>query len=254
MKFRILSEANFKGSHDLSRLSGKGTKHTKCFNSIRKLLVPFVSLWQIIVFRLFVFILFVFLTSAPLQAQNNNIVGAACAIQGTVYDYSLTGSIDSNVQIIVCITGGAFINSTQSCQSISARSFVRVSWDSTASINKLTFTYGNTQKTIRVYVTDPLKGGEIANAHKRQIIRYNQAAGIIPCAPASKGACTPVYTYQWQKSSNALNWVNIAGATGQHLPSQGALQEPVFYRRKVTETSTGNIAYSTIATVFVEAQ
>jgi hypothetical protein len=204
-------------------------------------------------FRIVISAVIIFFTFPALYAQPQ-ISGAACVIPTTDYDYLISGNPGSAAQIAICITGGVFVNTQNTCKNIAPHSIIRVNWNDSATNAKITITYEGTQKIKVIQVTKPLFAGAIPNGLKTQTIKYDSAAALIPCSIAKHGTCSPIYLYQWQKSANALNWQNISGANGQHLPSQGALREPVFYRRKVTETVSGTIAYSTIATVFVEAQ
>ena len=72
---------------------------------------------------------------------------------------------------------------------------------------------------------------------------------------ASGGSCTtPAYTYQWEKSTDNVNWSNEAGATGLNLSFSSPLTQTTYYRRKVTVTSTYSFCYSSTATVFVTPQ
>ena len=204
-------------------------------------------------FKIFISAVIIFFTFPGGYAQPQ-ISGAACVIPTTDYDYLITGNPGSAAQIAVCITGGVFVNTQNNCKNIAPNSIVRVNWNDSATNAKITITYEGTQKIKVIEVTKPLVAGFIPNGLKKQMIKYDSAAALIPCSAAKHGSCSPNFLYQWQKSANALNWQNITGANGQHLPSQGALREPIFYRRKVTETVSGTIAYSPIATVFVEAQ
>jgi hypothetical protein len=202
-------------------------------------------------FKILVSALIIFFTFPTVYAQPQ-INGASCVIPTTDYDYLITGNADSVASITVCITGGIFANTQNTCKTITPHSMVRINWNDSATTAKIIITYSGTQKTKQILVTKPLSAGIIANQLKRQIIKYDAVAAFIPCSEAKHGSCSPNYSYQWQKSSNALSWTDITGANGQHLPPQGALKEPVFYRRKVTETVSGTVAYSTMATVFVE--
>jgi len=48
-----------------------------------------------------------------------------------------------------------------------------------------------------------------------------------------------------------LGWINISGANGKNLTIATGLKQTTFYRRKVTETTSGSISYSNVATVDV---
>lgn len=195
---------------------------------------------------------FVFAVSAALYAQPE-IKGASCVIAGTEYDYFISGSPDSLTGISICIKGGTFTDTKDKCKTIKPHSSVRINWDEKVNKPELSISYTGGNSLLAVNVTDSLFGGDITTNIKKQRLKYDSTASVINCSPASGGSCSPVYVYQWQWSDNALSWTDIAGANQPDLPSQGKLKEPLFYRRKVTDISSGNIGYSAIATVFVDA-
>lgn len=199
-----------------------------------------------------ILICFNFFVSSVLYAQPE-IKGAACVVPGTEYDYFLSGNPDSVSEISICIKGGSFTDSKDKCKTIKPYSSVRVLWDEKANNPELSISFTGGNNSLQIKVTDSLFAGEITNTIKKQKLKYDSVAAVINCSPATGGSCSPVYVYQWQWSDNALSWVDIPGANGRGLPTQGQLKEPVFYRRKVIEKNSGTIAYSTIATVFVEA-
>jgi RHS repeat-associated protein len=57
--------------------------------------------------------------------------------------------------------------------------------------------------------------------------------GEISCSPATGGACSGSFTYQWQSSPDGTTFTNISGATSKnYLP--GTLSSSIWYRRQVT--------------------
>ena len=193
-----------------------------------------------------------FLISFSVCAQPE-IKGPACVVPGTEYDYFISGSPDSVAEVSICITGGSFADTKVNCKTIKPHSSVRINWDDKANNAGLSITHSAGKNSLDVTVTTALDPGDIVSSIKKQKLKYDSVSAVITCSPASGGSCSPVYKYQWQQSANALGWTDIIGANGPDLPPQGALKEPVFYRRKVTEDVSGTIAYSTIATTFVEA-
>lgn len=115
-------------------------------------------------------------------------------------------------------------------------------------------TYSGKGELINFEITAELTGGEITQNISKQRLKYDTLAAMIYCSRPTGGYCSPVYLYQWELSSNAINWQEIPGATEAFLPSKGRLKQPVFYRRRVTEKYSGTVSYSTIATVFVDAE
>jgi hypothetical protein len=198
------------------------------------------------------------LTSAILFASfalyaQPQIKGASCTIPGTEYDYFIIGNPDAIAEISICIKGGEFTDTKSTCKTIKPHSSVRINWDDKATNASLTIDYPGGKNSLTINVTSALDPGEIASSLKKQKLKYDTASAVIACSPATGGSCFPTYTYQWQQSANALSWTDIAGANAQDLPSQAALKEPVFYRRRVAEAVSGTTGYSSVATVFVDA-
>jgi hypothetical protein len=54
--------------------------------------------------------------------------------------------------------------------------------------------------------------GTISNSS--QNINYNTLPAWLNCSAASGGSCTPTYNYQWQQSSDNVNFSDISGETG----------------------------------------
>ncbi len=195
----------------------------------------------------------IFFISSALSAQPQ-INGASCVLPATVYDYFISGNPDSVSQISICIQGGKFTDTRTACRTIQPHSSVKITWDEDAGNASISISYSGGENSLQIHITRSLSPGNIIDSIKRQMLDYNSIPAVIICSPATGGSCSPAYSYQWQQSSNALNWSNIAGAVGQNLPSQGALIQTVFYRRKITESVSGSITYSDVATVFVNAQ
>jgi len=61
--------------------------------------------------------------------------------------------------------------------------------------------------------------------------------GILSFTPATGGACSGSYTYQWQNSPDNTTWTNISGATGLTY-SPGNLSTTTYYRQQVTCSGT----------------
>jgi hypothetical protein len=73
---------------------------------------------------------------------------------------------------------------------------------------------------------------------------HQRAAAIAP----------PSYSYQWQQSTDNVNFSDISGQTSLSLTFSAPLTITTYYRRKVTETVSGSVAYSNSATVTVMPQ
>ncbi|HEV2354291.1 MAG TPA: hypothetical protein VGR89_08610 [Puia sp.] len=100
-------------------------------------------------------------------------------------------------------------------------------------------------------IVDTLSGGTIDSIGKSQAIPYDSVPSAITCPPATGGSCSPSYQYQWQESVDRVSWQDITGATSQNLAPAQSLQQGTFFRRKVTDSTSGTIAYSDIASVDV---
>jgi hypothetical protein len=181
------------------------------------------------------------------------VTGQTCAIPGTVYQYLVSGPWDSASTMQVCLTGGLTADSGQTCTSNGQpRASVLVTWDSAGSMT-LQVTSSNGNSTITVTVTNPLSGGMIDSVTGSQSVGYDSVPATINCSPSTGGSCSPSYSYQWQQSNDMLMWQNISGATTLNLTLSQGLQQTVFVRRQVTETSSGTIAYSNVGVIDVGA-
>jgi RHS repeat-associated protein len=68
---------------------------------------------------------------------------------------------------------------------------------------------------------------------------------------AATGGTSASYYYQWQQSSDEVNWTNIAGATAQNYTT-GSLSKTTYFRRYVTNNAQSG--YSTVNAVFNEVK
>ena len=193
-----------------------------------------------------------FFVSTKLFSQVN-ISGPTCVIPGTVYQYTITGNWDSTSSMSACINGGAIYDSIDSNECTPTGppvSKLVVDWDTIGSWSlSVTSSSGNT--TLNVSVTAPLSGGLIDSVSKTQMIGNDSVPALITCSVATGGACDPTYSYQWQQSSDIINWSDIYSATSQNLSIDSGLTQSIYFRRKTIESSSGSIAYSDVAAVFV---
>jgi hypothetical protein len=83
--------------------------------------------------------------------------------------------------------------------------------------------------SVKINVYDQLSAGQLSN---NQIICYNATPARIQFALAPSGGGN-VYTYQWQVSSDSINFTNINGALFDNYLS-GKLLQTKFYRVKIT--------------------
>ena len=199
------------------------------------------------------FTFLILLASGNSYAQID-ISGSSCVLAKTEYDYVISSDLDSSLgDISICINGGYFVDTKMACQTFRPPAVIKVLWNDNIKNGDLTISTSVVAKTLQISIATPLEPGEIIASSQKQTLKYDSASAEISCSPATGGSCSATYIYQWQQSADALYWSDIDGAKNISLPSYPLLKEPVFYRRKVTETVSGTIGYSTIATVFVDA-
>lgn len=118
---------------------------------------------------------------------------------------------------------------------------------STTSYKLMTTQNGSLYVSNTVIVTvSSLQGGTISPGSVS--INFATNPGQLSGTAASGGNGT--YAYQWQRSTNNANWVNISSATAVNF-SPGGLVETTYFRRQVN--SNGAVATSNVATVNVYA-
>jgi hypothetical protein len=184
-----------------------------------------------------------------------SVTGPQCVVAGTLYQYKISGNWDSLSTIQVCIAGGTIADSTasNSCTNTGAPlANVLVMWNdssSDAGVIKVTSSVGNA--TLNVSFSHPLQPGSMDSLSKNQITEADSIPSSIYCDAAAGGSCNPSFSYQWQQSSDMVAWTDIGGAQSQNLAFSSSLGQTTFFRRKVTETVSGTIQYSEIATVNV---
>jgi hypothetical protein len=186
-----------------------------------------------------------------------SLSGPTCVIPGVIYQYKVTGNWDSTSTMQLCLSGGIIADSTDTntCTPIGGAplSAVLVIWSNNSS-GSLTLTSTKGNASLSVSITQALAPGVIDSTTKIQSITYDSIPTTINCAVDVGGSCSPSYNDQWQQSVDMVTWIDIIGATGQNLNFSSPLTQSTLFRRKVTETVTGSIAYSDAAIVNVYAQ
>jgi len=188
----------------------------------------------------------------PALAQVS-LTGSPCVIPGVVYQYNIKGNWDSATTMQVCVTGGTLHMNGAAAQACTVPGGLRldavqVAWNGSGTI-KVTSSKGNASLTVTA--TSALQPGSIVTAAQTQTIPRKSVPLTINCNTDTGGACQPHYNYQWQQSLDRVAWVDVPGATGASLKFSAALTNSLFYRRKVTETASGTIGYSDVASVYV---
>jgi hypothetical protein len=201
--------------------------------------------------RVFFFLLITHMTGF----SQPTISGPTCAVPGIVYHYTIKGSWKASSTMQVCISNGIFRSKDTSMyrctpQGGAPLSSLLVVWSNPGS-GSLTLSSALGNSTLNVTVAPLLQAGTIDSSSKKQAIGYDSVPLTIVCSPDSGGSCSPVYMDQWQQSFDMLSWKDIQGATSGNLAIVSPLTQATFYRRKVTEKTSGTIAYSDIAFVDV---
>jgi len=179
------------------------------------------------------------------------ISGPTCVTPGTVYQYLITGNWDSTAFMSICINGGIIQTSGDSCTPQGAPvGQVLVSW-TTMGNGTIVVTSSLGNAGMNVTVVAPLTPGSMDSLSRAQMLAPGDTPANITCSAASSGACSPSYSYQWQRSFDRVSWEILDGVTGLSLTVDSALTQSTYYRRQVTEISSNTIAYSDIAAVFV---
>ncbi len=185
------------------------------------------------------------------------ITGPTCVVPGTVYHYRIAGPWTAASTMQVCITGG-YIKDMDSSQKTctlqggAPLGSVLIVWNQPGN-SSLTLSSAIGNSSLKVSVVSPLIPGTIASSSKHQTIANNSIPLVIICSADSGGACSPSYILQWQQSQNMLAWIDIKNAVGENLVVPTTILQPTYYRRRVTEKSSGTIGYSDAAWVDVLA-
>jgi len=193
------------------------------------------------------------LFSCSLVFSQVNITGAKCVTTGLVYQYDIKGEWKENDKISVCVEGGVLTESGSTCIEKQTVSFVRVQWSEGKTIGKITVTSSVGTSNISVNIASPFYAGLIETIDK-QTIAYNKLPSSLSCTQASGGNCSPDFSYQWEESSNRVQWKEIPGATGRNLAFAAPLKQSTFFRRKVIESKSKTIGYTNSIVVFVIPQ
>lgn len=178
------------------------------------------------------------------------ITGPNCVIPGSPYQYSLVGNWTSTSVMQVCITGGRLIDSS-TCTSDTGRfTSVLVVWNDSA-IKKIDITSSLGSASFPVETTSNLSGGlinedERVKVYDSTVIRY-----VFHCSDPTGGTCQPIYQFQWQRSDNGLNWVNIQGATSAALDFSSTVLVNTYFRRVTSENTSKSVAYTDNALLVV---
>ncbi len=186
--------------------------------------------------------------------MGNSISGTTCVVPGTSYQYTFGGSWTSSTTMNWSVSGGVITGTYNTYQSGTPLVRIYVTWNSGITSGNVSCSTSNPfASAVYLYVTasSSLQGGSISNSS--QTINYNTIPTTLSCSAATGGGCSPSYAYQWQLTTNpgVIAWSDISGSTSQNLSFSSGLTATTYYRRVVTESSSGTTAYSNTATVNV---
>jgi hypothetical protein len=199
----------------------------------------------------FVFLLIWAMPGTCLCQQS--ISGPTCVVTGPAYQYNLKLNWDGITEMNLCVDGGKIENQSTNCLKSTSLPYIRINWNADIVKGSLSISYGSLKDSIIVFVTTPLSPGVMDTAKKVQTIINGGIPKQINCSVATGGNCKPVYSYQWQQSSDAQSWQNIDGFIGQNISFNATPTQNTFYRRKTTENKSRAIAYSEVAIIVILA-
>jgi len=187
--------------------------------------------------------------------------GPTCTQVGQTYLYMAHNYTNGVTSTHWTVSGGIITNCNCTDWNIpNLKAYaINVTWTSASTSNFVTLSTTGPTSFNQVIVTtvNPLGAGAISNPTQNK--NYNSIPDDINCSVAVDGYCSPTYAYQWQRSSDNVNFSDILtsempSATSQNLHFITGLTQTTYYRRKVTETHGPTIAYSNTATVLIYPQ
>ena len=178
--------------------------------------------------------------------SQDTLVGPACVISGSEYQYNIKGNIPEGAQL--CVAGGKISGASADCITNLSSGYVRIVWS--GSKGSVSFSSSEGNSSIDITITLPLQPGSITT-NKVEFISFKASCSSIFCSKPYGGGCGASYYFQWQRSLDNVNWEDIKGATNQNLGSLPALTETFFYRRKTTDNTSESPVYSDAVVVYV---
>lgn len=184
-----------------------------------------------------------FLSICVITLAQVGIRGPQCVLPGLAYQYTITFNGERDSALQVCVAGGKLGLGDTCTQIVNNAGFVFVVWDENA-FHEINISSSKGSANLPVVGTTALSGGQIDEKDKAQVYDKSRNRYMFRCKEASGGACTPSYSYQWQRSENGLNWTDIENATDRDLQVAAVILVNTFYRRVTTEIKSNSIAYS----------
>lgn len=197
------------------------------------------------------FLLALIFTGLLVRSQSFTITGPQCVRTGVEYQYIISSASDSIGSVQVCLQGGVFAYTKRNCIGDTVLTEVRVTWTDSSS-GQITLRSAGSSFTKAVNIARELQAGSIGEEMTVQHIKEGSVADDILYTAATGGGCSPQYIYQWQQSEDNMQWTDISGSDKQEFTFSSALTRSLYFRRKVTDVNSGNIAYTKPVAVFVE--
>lgn len=193
------------------------------------------------------FLLAVFIFSfVDASYSQMSISGPTCIVAGTQYTYTIAGNWTNSTTMTWTVNGGSISGNSSG----TPLPQVHVTFTGAGYVKVVT-SNPTSSTTLNVTTAPTLSGGTISNPS--QSINYNTLPDTIKCSAATGGACSPTYSYQWQQSTDDSHWTNVGtGGSSQNLIFTSNLTTSTYFRRFVTEMSSGNTAYSAIPNAYVQ--
>ena len=184
-----------------------------------------------------------------------SIKGSTCVIANREYQYILNGNWNDSASVQLCVQGGTISGNSSgtSCKIGVGQNWARVTW-SQVSTGSLSLNVAGNNASLTVQMTTELQGGRVDSAVSMQSLKVDSLPATISCSAATGGSCTPAYTYTWQKSLNNVSWTDIPNSNNAKLFFIAPIVQTTYYRRKVTDTSSNSVNYSTTAVLVINAQ
>lgn len=196
------------------------------------------------------FLLISLLLSLSVDAvAQSSIIGPSCVVAGSTCSYTVRVRSKEKSALRVCLTGGRNLLN-QTCFELPGDGLsFQVIWDESGK-NRMEIKSIEGAMALQVEVAKTLHGGLLSNKERLKESKKGSVSYNVNCDEASGGTCKPEYEYQWQVSDNQLKWTDLSGETGKNLRYAGEIKTDLYFRRKVTERRTGQVAYSEMAILF----
>ncbi len=181
-------------------------------------------------------------------SAQTGIGGPTCIAAGSTYLYNLFSSAGN---FSWTITGGVNAANGQSSGAIAASGgSINVTWNTSS--GHINLTASNGSSVLNVSSAPALASGMISNT--QQTINYNTIPQTINCDVSTGGVCSGTYSYEWQQSTDNVNFSIISGTagSGQSLPFTAGLTQTTYFKR--TTFASIYTAFSNTATVTVYPQ